>query len=90
MKRFLALSMLMIFTIAVSSTHSFAFYGKYPAKGAIIKKHTPSMDQLFVCTAEVPYIYVETRLGYAPAKNVVVVAPVFTVHATSNSPPIKQ
>lgn len=87
MKRYLAFSMLVLFTVAVIAPHSYAEAYKYPTGGTVVKAKAMGIDQLFVCTAEVPTIFVEAPVTYAPAKDVVVVAPAKAVVATSNSPP---
>lgn len=85
--RILALSMLVLFAFAVMPSHSYADNYKSPGSGVVVKAKVFGIDQLFVCTAEVPSIYVNDAIPYAPAKNVKVVAPIKLVAATSHSPP---
>jgi len=89
MKRFSALLMLSIFTIAVMlSSHSYADNNyKTPIKGGAVKAKVFGMDKLFVCTADFAYVSLTPRVPYAPAKDVIVVAPIKLVAATGNSPP---
>ena len=82
---------LICFCIAVIAPNSNAANThKYPTTGGVVKAKVFGIDQLYVCTAEVPYIYVNARVPYAPAKNLVVVAPAKVVAATGNSPPVHQ
>lgn len=77
-----------VFACAVMPSTSFAdSHAKYPGSGGVVKAKVSGIDQLFVCTAEVPFIYVNARLLYASAKNVIVVAPIKLVEAAGNSPP---
>lgn len=88
MKRSLILGFMIVFACAVMPSHSFASdYHKYPTKGGVVSAKVFNVDQLFVCTADVYTIFVNAKIPYAPAKNVIVVAPIKLVEATGNSPP---
>lgn len=79
---------LICFAVAVIAPNSNAANThKYPTTGGVVKAKVFGIDNLFVCTAEVPNIYVNAKIPYAPAKNFVVVAPAKVVVATGNSPP---
>jgi hypothetical protein len=91
MKRILALSMLILFSCAVMPSHSFAdITRKSPAKGAVAKAKVHSVDQIFMCTADVPVIFVNDAIPYAPAKDVTVTDPTRDVAATGHSPPVNR
>jgi hypothetical protein len=86
--RYIAYGLFLIFALAVMPIHSFAQdNAKYPGSGSVAKAKVFGIDQLFVCTADVPTIFVNAWIPYAPAKNAIVVAPIKLVAATSNSPP---
>lgn len=88
MKRYLACSMLIIFACAVMPSHSFAHNtAKYPATENVVKAKVFGIDALFVCTSDVPNIFVNVKIPYAPAKDVIIVAPVLLVEQHGNSPP---
>jgi len=83
--RFLALCTLLAFSVSVCGAHSCAATIS-SKQGVVAKAKVLSIDQLFVCTASTPYIFVEPTLPYAPAKNVTVSAPAKVVEARCNSP----
>lgn len=87
MKRYLAFSMLFLFTVAVIAPHSYADAAKYPSGVTALKHKVNGVDQLFICTAELPQVFVEAPVTYVPAKDVVCTAPIKLVEAVSNSPP---
>ncbi len=86
MKKFLAFGLLCIFSVGVIASHSYAS-AQSSEKTCVVKAKYSGMDQVFMCTADVPSIFVEAPVTYAPAKNVVVIAPTFEVEPSGNSPP---
>jgi len=87
--KLLAASLTFVFAISVISHTPCKADPKYHY-GVMVKEKQSAqgIDQLFVCTADVPVIFILPPVAYKPARNVAVEKPIRMVIPNSNSPPI--
>lgn len=85
-RHILVLTVMLAFASAVFAPRSYAGYDK-AHNSYVIKAKVSGIDQLFVCTASVPNIFVEPAITYAAAKNAETDAPIKLVAASGLSPP---